>query len=157
MHSSNLAPLLGSYISDSDLKSILPQSRLAVIGIARALAKLSAFTTSQEVMVDLDLAGIEHEAKSFYDWNLLVWVAQQKGNDELYIRALQQVADLAPMDKAVRVRLAKAHEAAGRIDEALRQLEQASRRTNLDVDEQTYLRELKLRSAPPNGSVDFND
>lgn len=157
MHSSNLAPLLGSYISDADLKSILPQSRLAVVGIARALAKLSEFTTSQEVIRNLDLVGIEQEAKSFQDWNLLVWVAQQKGNDDLYIRALQQVADLAPMDKAVRVRLAKAHEAAGRIDEALRQLEQASRRTNLDVDEQTYLRELKLRSSPPNGSDDFDD
>lgn len=146
MQAENLTPLIGSYLDIDELHLVLPDSQIPYAGLAWNLSKKGNSKASSRILDRLDLTNLIAEAQTLYDWQLAAWATRLRGGRELNIQALQHVADLSPMDKAVRMQLAKAHEAAGRLGEALMQMEQASRRTTLDAVEQAYLRKLKQAS-----------
>jgi hypothetical protein len=146
MQAENLAPLIGSYLDIDELHLVLPESQIPYAGLAWNLNKKGNYKTSNQILDRLDLTNLIAEAQTLYDWQLAAWVTRVRGDREIHIQALQHVADLSPMDKTVRMQLAKAHEASGRLGEALMQMEQASRRTTLDADEQAYLLKLKQAS-----------
>ncbi|MBX3423861.1 MAG: O-antigen ligase family protein [Pirellulaceae bacterium] len=145
------AALLDGLIDATELMSILPASQLARAALIRVLQdKPNESQVALEMLGKLDIAVLKDELRTDLDWELMAWVAQQLEDEHGYIAALEKVAALRPLDKYVRFRLAKALQAQGDIEEAIRQMEQASRRSSLSVTEQLYLQQLRtLNAASP--------
>jgi tetratricopeptide (TPR) repeat protein len=145
-----IAPLVGEWLDAEDLAAVLPESQLARTMLTRVLLQSNETAdVGRQLLQQLDLPSLKLESETVRDWELVVWLSGHLDLDEETIEGLRRIAALQPMDKRIRVRLAKALEAAGDLDEAILQLEQASRRSTLNTADERYLMELKRKSKPP--------
>ena len=137
-----LSSLIGQLLREDEVLQVLPSNPIAVAGFARAIAA-SRPETTEELLRALDLEKLLSLSKTSSDWELAAWVASQIGNLEMQKQALGQIAVLKPFDVSVRIQMARILESEGNLPEAIRQLEQAARRTNLPADAKKYLQELR--------------
>ncbi len=145
-----IAVLVDTWLDKEDLLQILPNSEIPKVILIRALVNdPKTRTMGEEFLSELELAKLRSEATNETEWDLVVWVSQMRNDSDLLIDALRKVANFRPMDKAVRVRLAEALESIGSIDEAIRLMEQASRRTVLDSSDEALLLRLRQAKTPP--------
>lgn len=151
-HTHRVASLVGPWLDAEDITFILPDSEIAKTMLVRSLHQRSEAAPMFESLVEqLNLAALIQEAETVDEWDLVVWLASLQDNSEQYIAGLKRIALLRPMDKAVRVRLARALEASGEIEEAIALLEQASRRSLLNAADERYLIQLKQANPPIRG------
>jgi O-antigen ligase len=148
--SAKLAALIGNILTVEEILEILPSDPYATAHLAKSLSVDPQMKDTSGKLIDSsDLARFADLATTAEDWDLTAWVAEQQSNDEVYLASLQKIALLLPYDVPARVRLAKKLVEKGELQEAIRQLEQAARRTTLGRDTQQLLDELKKKAALP--------
>ncbi len=149
--SAGLSSLIGQLLREDEVLNVLPSNPIAVAGFARAIAGSRPETTN-ELLKALDLENLASVCQTYSDWELSAWVASQTGNLEMHKHSLSQIAILKPFDVNVRIQMARILESEGNRQEAIRQLEQAARRTNLPAEAKKYLQDLRKaesESLPP--------
>lgn len=143
--SAKLATLVGNLLEEQDLIQIMPQHPLSVARLAKSLYP-NRKEASEKLLSGVDIAKLREACQAADDWDVAAWIGEQRSDEELQNEALNKIADLQPFDLGIRLRLAKFYQQRGKLDEAVRTLEQASRRTTLPPDVQAYLKSLQERA-----------
>jgi tetratricopeptide (TPR) repeat protein len=152
-----IANLAEIWLDADDLKQVLPNSAIAKTILIRSLSQRADQTSIVEQLAsNLDINDLQSEAQTVDEWDLVVWLASFQGRNDEFIAGLRTLSAMRPMDKSVRVKLAKALESTGEIEEAIAQLEQASRRSLLNASEEAYLIQLREKR-PKRGGVENSD
>ncbi len=139
-----IAELVGTHVSLSELNQVLPKSPWIRIRVAQRLVA-NKNPLAQEFTESLDLAPLQWTANSLTQWKLLVWAASHSGSAEIEIRALTRIAELAPTDHQTRHRLARLLENADKLEDAIHWMEQAVRRSRSIPQYVEYLEHLKKK------------
>lgn len=144
-----LSSLVGKFLSIEDVLEILPEHPIALAQLCRSLsAQESLKDTAIDLLRQLDQSRLFDSARNINDWEIAAWVTDSLGNSEGHEAALVKLASLKPFDVEIRYRLARLLEERGQIPEAIKQLEQAARRTSLPPQVQGYLMQLRKKKAP---------
>ncbi len=141
---SELGNLLGNLLTEEEISQIVPNHPIAIARMAKSI-HATRQETSLALLDSISVVDLRNSCSSVEEWELAAWVAQQTNQDELLFDALSKIASVLPFDVSIRLRLARFHEEHENLEEAVRILEQAGRRTTLNSETQTYLESLKKR------------
>ncbi len=142
-----LVPLLNGTLTAEEAANILGRAPLRILALAQRVNGNPSVV--RQLLEYVDRSEIEELASDVADWRSIAWYARQVQDDQLSIRALRQVARLAPQDHAARFELAKLLDQQGEIDEAMRWIRQAERRSDRNSVYRTYREHLEQRLSEP--------